>query len=151
MKSSKVVSALDVAKYFIDLASKIDENDLTNLKLQKLIYFAQGKYLSKHKSPLFIEQIEAWNFGPVVKSVYETFKSCGAFPITTFDVKFDSKELPPEIKNFLKEVWDEYSKFSAFYLVNKTHAINGPWYNCYHSPDQKIIDKDDLQKYFESH
>jgi len=46
------VNAIDIANYFVVLASHIDENDLTNLKLQKLLYFAQGKYIAQYKNPI---------------------------------------------------------------------------------------------------
>ena len=105
MSTEVSLSAIDIAAYFVELASNINENDLTNLKLQKLLYFAQGKYLSKYNAPLFKEEIEAWFLGPVVREVYEEYKICGAFPITAFDkrVKY-TKNIPTEIKNFLKEI-----------------------------------------------
>ena len=71
------LSALDISLYFIQLASKIDENDLTNLKLQKLLYLAQGRYMAKTGKQLFSDQIEAWSLGPVVRTVYDTYKVCG--------------------------------------------------------------------------
>lgn len=145
----KKYSALDISKYFLSLASNVDENDLTNLKLQKLLYFAQAKYLAKKNKKLFEEEIEAWDLGPVVRSVYESFKICGRFPITLFDVKYTSKELDPDTKDFLNKVWDEYSKYSAGYLVDKTHEKNSPWYEAYKS-SKKVIPEKSLKSYFKN-
>jgi len=142
------IKALDIAKYLIELAAKIDENDLTNLKLQKLLYFAQGKYLANKNTPLFGDQIEAWDFGPVVKNVYDTFKTCGAFPITTFDVKFDAQELPSDVKTFLDQIWEDYGKYSANYLVSLTHKSNTPWYKSYNSNGDKVISTDSMLAFF---
>ena len=122
-----VVAAKDVANCFIELASNEDENDLTNLKLQKLLYFAQGHYLAKEKQPLFEEPIEAWSLGPVVKDVYNQFKHCGAFPITAFDKGVEKSTLPKETKGFIGEIWEEYGKYSAEHLVDLTHSDNSPW------------------------
>ena len=53
----QTLSALDVANYFIQVSSQDDEPDLTNLKLQKLLYFAQGKYLAEFDKPLFEDNV----------------------------------------------------------------------------------------------
>jgi len=143
------VTALDVAAYMIQLANEIDENDLTNLKLQKLLYFAQGRYLAKTGTPLFDEEIEAWQYGPVVRSVYNEYKSCGAFPITLFDLGSDYQELPEDIKTFVKAIWDEYGRFSAGYLVNLTHEQGTPWSRHFQSSGGGVIPKDELRRYFQ--
>ncbi len=137
----KKISALDISKYLVEKANKVDENDLTNLKLQKLLYIIQVKYLEKYGKSLFTDPIEAWQFGPVVRDVYNTFKSCGAFPITLVDVNFSSQDIPVETKKFVDKIWDEYAKFSSGYLVNLTHKVNSPWAKAYRS-DTKIIDQD---------
>jgi len=143
----QTVPALDVANYFIQASSQDHEPDLTNLKLQKLLYFAQGKYLAKFDKPLFEEDVEAWNYGPVVKSVYHQFKHCGAFPITVFDTNFTTS-LPDDKMQFLNEVWSEYSKYSAEHLVDITHEENSPWEKHYESGQNNIIPHDELRQYF---
>ena len=68
----------DVAKFFIGLANEQANNDqgdlMTNLRLQKLLYFAQGWYLSRYGKPLFQDEIEARKYGPVVPKIYETYR-----------------------------------------------------------------------------
>lgn len=143
-----MLTALDVAGYLIRLAAENDENDLTNLKLQKVLYFAQGEYLCSTGIGLFEDDIEAWSYGPVVRSVYNAFKSCGAFPISFFDVKVSINELPSEIKDFLRGIWEKYGKYSAFYLVSMTHMPGTPWTNHCQSDDTKIITIDELKVHF---
>ena len=65
------------ANYIIENINKNNIEDLTNLKLQKLLYFAYGVHLSLFNQKLFDSKIEAWQHGPVVPDVYQEFKSFG--------------------------------------------------------------------------
>lgn len=143
------LSAKEVANFFIELASKEDENDLTNLKLQKLLYFAQGNYLAKKKKPLFKEPIEAWSLGPVVRSVYDAFKSCGPFPITAFDKNVKKSAITDdEVKEFLSSIWEKYGKYSAGHLVDKTHESNSPWKKTFVEGKNKEISLEMMAAHF---
>jgi len=143
------LSALNVAAFFVELATESDENDLTNLKLQKLLYFAQGEHLSQFGKPLFHDDVEAWRLGPVVRAVYSEYKKCGAFPITVFDGSTASAsrdKLPEPIKAFLKKrVWDKYGKYSARYLVSLTHKPGGPWRKFFQEESNAVIPLDALK------
>ena len=144
------VSALEIANWFVEKASQTPENDLTNLKLQKLLYFAQGKFLATTGNPLFNEQIEAWVLGPVVRSVYDEFKSCGSFPITAFDGKVKKSSLPANIDKFLINVWEEFGRYSANYLVDLTHKEGSPWETVYTKDKNSDIPFELMTKYFRS-
>lgn len=76
-----MAAAETAAKFFIMLANQRDDDFITNLKLNKLLYYAQGAYLARTGRPLFNEQIEAWAYGPVVPSIYRKYKVCGKNPI----------------------------------------------------------------------
>ena len=143
------LTASDIAKYFIAKASNLDENDLTNLKLQKLLYFAQGEFLAKKRRVLFPDKIEAWDLGPVVRRVYDEYKTCGAFPITVFDSKEEAQTLPNEVTNFLDYIWDKWGKYSARYLVNETHKEKSPWKQTYEKSKDKTINPKLLLEYFQ--
>lgn len=127
-----MVSAKQVASYFIEKASQLNENnDLTNLKLQKMLYFAQVEHLKKYGEPLFDDAIEAWKYGPVIPAVYEWLKGCGAYQITKFDIETSTDALDEEITSFLETIWDKYNAYSASGLVNKTHEANSAWAKTY--------------------
>ena len=70
---------------------------ISNLKLQKLLYYAQGVFLAVTDKPLFDDDIVAWLQGPVVESVYHQYKANGAQGIP-FDEDFDFAEFTPEEK-----------------------------------------------------
>jgi uncharacterized phage-associated protein len=121
----KMATAHQVAEYFLTLVNeKLDER-LSPLKLQKLLYYAQGFHLAIHNKPLFADRIEAWEHGPVVSTVYHIYKRWGArgIPIPK-DVDysiFSNNEI-----SLLKEVYDVFGQFSAWKLRNMTHA-EPPW------------------------
>ena len=75
-------SALTVAKWFLWYNDKILEEEdadlISNLKLQKLLYYAQGCYLALKNEPLFNEQIVNWAHGPVVEEIYHKYKNNGS-------------------------------------------------------------------------
>lgn len=65
-----MISALDVAKYLLRYQDE-QNPEITNQKLQKLLYYAQGLSLAIYGKPIFNENILAWSYGPVVRSVYD--------------------------------------------------------------------------------
>lgn len=69
-----MTSAKDIARYIISYFSSLKENDLTNLKLQKLLYYVQVEHIRIYGSKAFPERIEVWECGPVVPDVYEIYK-----------------------------------------------------------------------------
>lgn len=116
--------ASDIAKTFVSLTNPELGDYLSNLKLQKLLYYAQGLHLAMYHSALFEEQIYAWQHGPVVPSVYHEFKEFqGAInnPPNWSNDYLTEREL-----EFLKEVYEVFGQFSAFKLVEMTHN-EPPW------------------------
>jgi len=82
---------LAIANYFIELA-KNDANLVSPMKLQKLVYFALGWCLALADKPLINEKVEAWQYGPVVGSLYREFKKYGNEGITSPAVEFKHLE-----------------------------------------------------------
>jgi uncharacterized phage-associated protein len=76
MNTAKEISNY-IVSYFSTIATNSIEGDLTNLKLQKLLYYCQINSLKKYKTPLFDDVIEAWDYGPVISSVYKQYKPFG--------------------------------------------------------------------------
>jgi len=139
----------NVAKYIIYLASQAFVGDnkeregITNLKLQKVLYFAQAYYLAKIGKPLFSDNIEAWEYGPVVPEVYEKFRSHGSDSIICEE---DKSSLSEDDKETLKKVWGTFGGYSASRLVDIAHA-HTPWKEAYQT-STKIISRQTLKEYY---
>ena len=116
--------ALDIAHKIMKTLSNNDAGELvSNMKLQKLLYYQQGFHLAYFETPLFNENIEAWMYGPVVPSVYDKFKSKGSNGLT-YDG--DVILLNPKEEDLFFEVLRIYGEFSAIGLMNITHKEK-PW------------------------
>lgn len=124
------MNATITANYLIYIMSDAFD-DVTNMKLNKLLYYAQGHYLSKYGTPLFSDPIEAWDHGPVVPAVYSAYKRYGDRPITGYDQSTISA-VTPQVSDILFGVARNYGKFSASALRNMTHVIDSPWDQVYH-------------------
>lgn len=139
--------AIDVARHIVNYINCKDET-VSNLKLQKLLYFVQGFYLALIDQPCFEDEIEAWDFGPVVPNVYREFKKYGSNSIPTIkriyipDRKYSKiqeyvDEIDGQDKAIIDRIIDSMSKYSTTSLVEITHK-QSPWKNAY-NPFQKHI------------
>lgn len=119
-----ISTAANVAKYIIYKSLQRKE-PVSNLKLQKLLYFIQGSCLVINDEQAFDDDIVAWRYGPVVKSVYYTYSVYGANDIiTTFEEEIT---LPQHLKEVVDFVLDNLLPVSAITLVNETHLDGSPW------------------------
>ncbi len=139
---------LTIAKWFIAWAEAEGE-ELSNLKLQKLLYYAQGHYLGEHHRPLFDEPIQAWSHGPVAPSVYREYKGFGSSSIELPDSDpFEWEHVDPATTEFLGKVWNTYGGFSAGRLRNMTHDER-PWRKHWRDDERNIvIPQADMEGYF---
>lgn len=138
------MAALDVAQYIIN--ETLNKGyPVSNLKLQKMLYFVQGVMLVNYGRPAFEDRIEAWQYGPVVPEVYFAYSSYGATPIL---LQYDEINLDAEEKNAANIVIKSFLKTPAFALVNETHKVNSPWYDAYHSSGDNIISNESIVQYF---
>ena len=117
--------ASEIANFLVFLMSDSCD-DLTNMKLNKLLYYAQGHYLRKNGQALFDDAIEAWLHGPVVRSVYNTYKKYSDKPNTTYDAAAAEK-LDNGTKAFLVDIARRYGRYTASTLRNMTHKPKSPW------------------------
>jgi uncharacterized phage-associated protein len=117
-------NVFDIANKIIKAASNNDAGEyISNLKLQKLLYYQQGFHLAYFKEPLFDESIEAWMYGPVVPSIYNKYKAEGS---NGLNYNGDPISLTDEEESLFNEVIRVYGEFSAIGLMNLTHS-EAPW------------------------
>ena len=125
------LSPLTVANYFLSVGNR-ESVPITPLKLQKLVYFAHGWYMGFTGEPLVNEKIQAWEFGPVIPSLYHEFKEFKNNPISRFAGNFRPADLTsPEVtaaKSLLDRIWSIYSRYTAAQLSALSHEPNGPWH-----------------------
>lgn len=133
-----MANALEVSKY-ITIVMSVD-----NLKLQKLLYYCQAINLVKYNEPLFNDDIEALQFGPVVPVVYRAYKKFGFE-----DIKQNkSANLITKDIEVIDLVLEYYGSMSSIYLVNKTHSED-PWKNVYKPNKDNIkITNESIKEYY---
>lgn len=141
-----MLTCFDVAKYFLSLTNE-DEGDLiSNLKLQKLVYYAQGFHLALYDVSLFEEDIYAWVHGPVVPELYHEYKVYGSGHVPRPE-EFDFSVLDKNTRELLDEVYDTFGQFSAWKLRNMTHE-EPPWRDA--SDRREVITHESLKEYFKT-
>ena len=144
-------AALTIAKWFIAWADEFEEAVLSNLKVQKLLYYAQGHHLADTGTPLFRDDIQAWSHGPVVPSVYHELKYFGRDAIhLPDDDDFSWQDVDPDTTEFLMRVWNTYGAIAAWRLRDMTHD-DGPWKNHF-VEDQRhtAIPTNEIRSFFAS-
>ncbi|WP_430475908.1 type VI toxin-antitoxin system SocA family antitoxin [Thalassospira lucentensis] len=124
-----------VANLLLDQAETFGVQ-VTNLALQKLLYFAHGAFLIREKKPLVSGYFEAWTYGPVHPAVYKSFKSAGSSPI---EFRAEGKNivtggryaltLPDDnaVNSVISAITKSYGQLSPGMLVDISHAPNSPW------------------------
>ncbi|WP_181303963.1 Panacea domain-containing protein [Rufibacter sp. XAAS-G3-1] len=151
-------NALAIANFFIKKSFDTGE-PVTNMKLVKLVYIAHGWYLGLSGQPLLSEPVEAWKYGPVVPSVYYSFKDFGGDAIrqmATGSNAHDSAPIPlpnTELVPFLEKIWEVYGQFSGIDLSAMTHQDNTPWKMIWDTQGQHsnnvIIPNDLIKEYYQ--
>ncbi|MDP8218059.1 MAG: DUF4065 domain-containing protein [Candidatus Theseobacter exili] len=142
---TKKYSSIAIANEFIDRAIRDHINDLTPLKLQKLVYFAHGWYLAFTDEPLLDEHIQAWKYGPVIENIYHKFKNFSNGNVNEkaaefiFVAEHFENVLPQAddevVQELIDSVWKGYSNFTPVQLSKITHQEGTPW--------QKVVENFD--------
>ena len=136
-------NAIDIAKKIICKTDVEHGDTLSNLKLQKLLYYMQGFHLAFFDEPFFNESIEAWTYGPVVPVVFQEFKKYKKRSINP-DNYHDDLVLTDDEQQMFDMVYSEYNRYSAVALMNMTHT-EGPWKN--HGMGD-VITNEELRAFF---
>ena len=129
MKNS--ISCHHVADFFLLQMDQNAGDIISNLKLQKLCYYAQAWHAAITGDPLFGEKVKAWAHGPVVPELYHRFKKYRWDAIQPSDVQTDPYEdLPDEHLELLSEIWAKYGTLTAKQLEDLSHSET-PWRRAY--------------------
>ncbi|MBQ8105063.1 MAG: SocA family protein [Afipia sp.] len=124
-----------ISNYVLDIADR-EGRTVSNLSMNKVVFFLHSYYLLEFRKPLVSAKIEAWEYGPVFRELYREFKSFGDQPILgrahrinpeSGEREVCSYELSNEDKSFLEPVASRYVRLSASTLVTMSHVPGGPW------------------------
>lgn len=155
-----VYEVLDIARYIINYNNQ-HGCGISNLKLQKILYFVQAAFLVNKSEPCFYEDIEAWDFGPVVPEIYHEFKMYGSNDIPHINdyidyskgiweakkVIFNENIISGDDKKLLDNMIEQCNQHSANDLVRITHG-QAPWQNAYNRGFNNIISKESIKNFF---
>ncbi len=139
--SDDTYDAMDVAAYIINKSIE-NNHPVSNLKLQKLLYYIQAASLIKRDKELFRDDIVAWQYGPVVERVYNEYKYYSRYNIVE-KVKINT-DIDNKSKEIINKVLDAKSNFTAYNLVDDTHEER-PWREVNQG---EVMKKESIKKYF---
>lgn len=143
-----------VANLILDYAER-QNAEVTNITINKIVFFLHAWYLAKTGNPLVTAKIEAWDYGPVFRELYWEFKGFGKDKISSKATRRNPTTTEKEICTepfseadlaFLKPLLDKYLKLSASKLVELSHVAGGPWDRVYNhqgesNPGMRISDE----------
>lgn len=155
-------SSLAIANEFIRRSLAPGGHPITQMQVQKLVYLAHGWGLAVLNKRLVEDQVQAWEFGPVIPNLYSALRKFGRSPIshplkwgddTPFSFDSDGEafeELAPEEAEVLDLVWNTYGKYPAFKLSALTHQDGTPWSLAFEHGRNRPIDDKTIKQHFDS-
>ena len=148
----KEISIFDAANFILRQVDREEGSTITHLKLQKILYYAQGFYLAMKDKELFPEEFEAWSHGPVNPAIYQKYKKYGyeMIPKPNVDLSFISDE----VCEFLSNIWASLGIYDGKYLEELTHS-EAPWIEARKGYPEvgichEIISKESMRIFFKS-
>lgn len=139
-------NAIAVANHIIKYEHSKDRL-ISNLKLQKLLYFVQAQFFIEYGKPCFGNKIEAWSFGPVVPDVYHTYKIYGSLDITKLEDGINIDDISDEHKETINSVSETFSDTPVYEMVDITHHQT-PWMRAKRNQFSNEITNESIQQFF---
>jgi uncharacterized phage-associated protein len=124
-----------IANFVLDLAEQ-EGRDVSNLVINKVVFFLHAEYLVQYGRPLVSAKVEAWDFGPVFRELYKEFKEFDKRPIKkraerlnpeTGNRELCAYSLPDDERDFLSSLARKYVRLRPGALVALSHEKGGPW------------------------
>ncbi len=136
--------AMDVAKYVITHCREM-QRPISNLKLQKLLYFIQAQFLGGEDHACFFNRIEAWDLGPVVPDVYHHFKVYGSNPLILWNE--GNFGVSAHDRRVIDRIVDRCNVYTASELVDLTHQQT-PWIQAREKGYNGQITNESIRRFF---
>lgn len=149
-----------IANFILDFCEK-DGRPVTNLSLQKIVYFCHVWSLIELDRPLIRHKFEAWDYGPVLPYLYREFRNYDRLPIVSRAMQMDLVDgrhyvvgysFDSQTESLLNKIVGFYSRLRASDLVELSHSEGGPWYSAWNhmgrvNPGMKI-DNAKIQEFY---
>ncbi len=138
--------AIDIARYIVNKCVE-DNRPISNLQLQKILYYVQINFIRILNEPAFNDDIQAWQYGPVVPNVYREYVDCGGTSI--YRTYRDTERIFK--RGIEKEIVDKVIilclRLNPWELVERTHKEDSPWAKVYRNGFRKTIPYSYLYEY----
>ncbi|UST85800.1 Panacea domain-containing protein [Pseudomonas siliginis] len=141
--------SLAVAQYILERCHEQHDGAVTPMQLIKLVYIAHGYMLGNYGEPLLDEPVEAWQYGPVVRSVYDAVREYRSSPVASvaghrrWKGQFTNDEL-----DAMDDVADIYGDIDGVRLSAATHKPGTPWSRTWERNGRNSIISNDLIENF---
>ena len=133
-----------IANRFLALAEERHDT-LTPMQVLKLVYIAHGWRLGLYGTPLIKDNVEAWQYGPVIPVLYNSMRAFGGSPVRgLLAVDRDDPTLRPGERSVIDQVYNIYGRMSGPALSRLTHAPDTPWDQTYRPGRFGLVISDDL-------
>lgn len=145
-----MTSAIAVAQAFLDLATNEDRR-LTNMQLQKLVFFAHGTHLAAYGEPLICDPIRAWDFGPVIPPLYDRlrqYRSRYVDPVIDPGAR-DQVDPKGSMSQCVGAVWKAYKDHDGWSLSRITHLPGTPWSEVWERRQYGDIPNELIREYYQ--
>lgn len=144
----KGFDARAVANNLLSLA-RMDERWFTPLQVLKLVYYCQGWSLARLNTKLFRQDIQAWQYGPVVRDVYNEVRFYVDGPVSK-DIKADRENFSGEELGLMRNVYRLYGKMRGVELISLTHLPGSPWHQVWsrRRSNHDVIPVEMIREYF---
>lgn len=143
--------AVTVANRFLHLAQELGSS-LTNMQLQKLVFFAHGVHLGAYGRPLVEESVKAWTFGPVIPQLYNKLRKYGNGYVDNLleSTPEDMQRLDADkyALSAINLVWQKFGRFSGSKLSAISHMPGSPWDITWKKEEFSVIPSSLIQDYY---
>ena len=163
LQTNNLPSATHVADYMLATATLDYDLSLDQLQLNKLLYIANGFVLQERDEPAFYNPIEAWKYGPVIRTVWETYNNWGDTPIGVLDMcrtslgnKAETVKRRAELLQIIGRnvaavvsgVLESYGRCTGGELIDMTHRKDTPWKKAYRPGHNNIIPTESITSFY---
>ncbi|MEA9911597.1 type II toxin-antitoxin system antitoxin SocA domain-containing protein [Xanthomonas campestris pv. raphani] len=156
---ARTYPSTNIANNLLERAAR-ERRGLTPMQLLKLVYIAHAFSLGYGRGPLINEPVEAWKYGPVVRSLYNQVRDYDGSPVNgllqTGPNPWDrASQVDAQADQLLQSVWSSYGSYDGYQLSNMTHMPGSPWWITWNDRGGRnqfsaVIDDNLIRDFYES-